>query len=84
MQVEISGQTLELIQKQVARDGLASPEEAIEKAVRFYEDCHPTTESFHAKLLEAHRQFEAGEISPLSADDIKHRGRKRLAQHRTD
>jgi len=79
MQITLSPDAQDLLQKQVARDGFPSAEAAIEEAIRFYESHRPTPESFLGKLHEAHEAFEAGDVAPLDADDVKCRGRERLA-----
>jgi len=79
MEISLSADAQSILQKQVARDGFASAEAAIEEAIRFYESHRPTPESFLEKLREAHESFEAGDVAPLDADDIKRRGRDRLA-----
>lgn len=79
MQITLSSDAQELLQKQVARDGFPSAEAAIEEAIRFYESHRPTPDSFLEKLREAHAAFEAGDVAPLDADQIKRRGRERLA-----
>lgn len=83
MQIELSNDAQDLLSKQIARDGFASPGAAIEAAIRFYESHRPTRESFIAKLLEAHEEYEAGDVAPLDAEDIKRRGRERLSGKQT-
>ena len=79
MQIELAPDTQDLLQKQLARDGFPTVDAVIEEAIQFYESHRPTMESLNAKLLAAHEAFEAGDLAPLDADDIKRRGRERLA-----
>lgn len=83
MQVELTQETQELLQTQIARDGFSSSDEAIERAIQFYESHRPTMESLNAQLREAHRSAIAGETQPLDVEDIKRRGRQRLNDSQT-
>ena len=83
MQIELTPDTQDLLQKQLARDGFPSVDAVIEEAIQFYESHRPTMESLNAKLQEAHDAFEAGDIAPLDAEDIKRRGRERLARKKS-
>lgn len=80
MQIELSKETLDLLRQQVTRDGLSSTEEAIERAVRFYDECCPTMDSLNDKLQQAHSQFLAGEVVAIDSEDVKQRGRERMAE----
>ena len=44
-----------------------------------HEPQRPTVESFIAKLLAAHAAFEAGDVAPLDAEEIKRRARERMS-----
>ena len=79
MQIQISQNAWDLLQKQQTRDGIASPEEALERVIHFYESHHSAEESLVALLREAHESFENGDVETLDVEDIKRRGRERLS-----
>lgn len=80
MQIEVSQATLELIERQIGEEGCASADEVIERAISFYEEHRPTAESLAAKLLEAHAAYQAGDVEPFDREDVKLRGRERVAR----
>jgi len=92
MQIELTGQARETVEKLIAQGQFQSAEEAVEHALNFYETCQPTIESLRAKIQEGMDDIAAGRVTSYESDeelqdfieDVKRRGRERLAakQHR--
>ena len=79
MQIELTGQAREILEKLLAQGQFQSAEEAVEQALNFYETCQPTIESLRAKIQEGMDDIAAGRVSELDIEDVKRRGRERLA-----
>ena len=79
MQIELSQHAQELIRRQLAGGAFESPRELVERALDFYDHHQPTMESLKAQIQEGLDDVAAGRVGPLNVEDIKRRGRERLA-----
>jgi len=85
MQIELTGQAQEVVEKLLASGDFSTADEAVAFALRIYSDASPTPESLKAKLQEGLDDAQAGRVAPLDIEDVKRRGRERLtARHSAD
>lgn len=81
MKIELSAQAEQFIQQQVDSGRYASPEEAVEAAIRLWRD---RTEELRREIHVGIDELDRGERSPLDMEEIKREGRQRLASSRTE
>ena len=79
MQIELSQRAQELIRRQLESGAFESPDELVERALDFYDHHQPTMESLKAQIQEGLDDVAAGRVGPLDVEDLKRRGRERLA-----
>ena len=73
--IELTAQQQQFIEAQVATGIFKEPSEVVDAALDLLQERHRE----YAQLQTAIQQVERGEIEPLDMDDIKRRGRKRIA-----
>lgn len=79
MQIELTAKGREVVEKLIDAGKFHSADEVVQHALEFYDSCQPTLESLRAKIQEGMDDIAAGRVSPLDVEDVKRRGRERLA-----
>lgn len=79
MEIQLSPEAAEFVQRKMATGGFSSPGDVIEEAIQFYESHEPTLESLKAKIAEGLEDVAAGRVAPLDMDEIRDEVRSRIA-----
>jgi len=82
MSLELSPQSLEYVQQQVALGNFASEQAAIEAAIAALRERQRKIEELRAMLQPAIDELARGEGTPVDAEEIKREGRALLAKKR--
>lgn len=79
MNIELTSHAQSILQRHLSSGGYASPADLIEHALDLLDAQEPTMESLRAKIQVGLDEMKAGLGAPLDIEDIKRRGRDRLA-----
>lgn len=87
MQIELTGQSEQIVEQLIAGGDFASADEAVEFALRIFGDGAPAVEALQARLQEGLDDVAAGRVNSYESDeelkgffdDVKRRGRERQA-----
>lgn len=81
MNIELTSHAQTILQRHLSSGGYASPADLIEHALDLLDAQEPTLESLKTKVQAGLDDIAAGRVAPLDVEDIKRRGRARLAAH---
>lgn len=96
MQLELSPQAQEVIQRRLSSGQFRSADELIEEALNFYDGCHSdedqpggpheisTIEQVREEVQKGLDDIDAGRVAPLDMADIKRELQERLVSKQTD
>jgi putative addiction module CopG family antidote len=83
MQIQLSPEAADFVQRKIAAGEFTSPGEVIDEAIEFFESHEPTMESLKAKIAEGLADEAAGRVAPLDMDEVRREIRHRLASRQT-